>query len=436
MDINYKNLEAGRESNKTCQKDKLNCDSSSDSFSKKHWMVIFLSFLLFLLANAATSDSENVLLPKIAAANGWDYSRVLTLATAAGVSSVFGSLILGKICEKKGGKFSIIFGLAATAIFLFIYGTADSYLGFVLGLTGTICCGQSISFFGANTVIANWFPKKKGIAMGFVSVGPPAATIIMVSVLNSIVNLIGIRGGVIIICIVLAAVALLSAILIKNTPEEAGTTPDNLPLIKEEISESSEDFQKKERELGFNDILRNSNFWLIALICGICSMSQTGLMAQWLVRYTENGYTETKAAFLMSVCAAAGIFGSMIAGNIENKLGTKKAYIVLALWFMAALLLNSTNITLLVYLSVPMFGLSITLYQIFMPAFEISLFGRENFKKVNGIIFPIVSMCGQLTFLVIAVCMNLFGEVRFAYIVFALCMGVSIILSKLVKRNN
>nr|MCR4830751.1 hypothetical protein [Pseudobutyrivibrio sp.] len=81
------------------------------------------------------------------------------------------------------------------------------------------------------------------------------------------------------------------------------------------------------------------------------------------------------------------------------------------------------------YLSVPMFGLSITLYQIFMPAFEISVFGRENFKVVNGILFPLVSMCGQLTFLVIALCMNLFGEVRFAYIVFTVLLGVTLPLA-------
>ena len=76
-----------------------------------------------------------------------------------------------------------------------------------------------------------------------------------------------------------------------------------------------------------------------------------------------------------------------------------------------------------------MFGLSITLYQIFMPAFEISVFGRENFKVVNGLLFPLVSKSGQLTFLVIALCMNLFGEVRFAYIVFTILLGITLPLS-------
>lgn len=386
---------------------------------------------MFMLANAVTADSENVILPKLAAANGWDYSRVLSLTTVAGCSSVVGSLLLGKLCEKMGGKFSIIFGLFASAFFVFLYGTSKSLLVFAIGLFGTICCGQSISFFGGNSVVANWFPKKKGLAMGIISIGPPAATIFMVSVLNGIIGKAGLTGGIITLCVVCVVVAIVCFILVRNTPEEVGETPDNLP-----VSKHTEAASDPKPTMTVSDLLKNKAFWMVAFICGVSNMSQTGLMAQWLVRYTSNGYSEAKAAFMMSICAVCGIVGSMIAGNIENKLGTKKGYGVLAVWFIVALLLNFTNATPLVYLSVPMFGLSITLYQIFMPAFEISVFGRENFKVVNGILFPIVSMSGQFTFLVIALCMNLFGEVRFAYIVFAILLAIAIVLSLSLKEKK
>ncbi len=399
-------------------------------YTWRHWLTIFLCFVLFLVANASTSDSENIILPKLAALNGWDYSLVLSLATVAGVCSVVGNLLLGKLCEKYGGKVSIIVGLLLTACFVFIYGTATSYPVYVFGLIGTICCGQSVSFFGANSVVANWFPKTKGFAMGFISVGPPVGTIVMVSILNTIIAKTSLRGGVIAIVAVLLIMALVSFLLIHNSPEEVGATPDNMPQAKIENETIAGNLQ-----LTTGKILKSKAFWAVTLICGICNMSQTGLMAQWLVRYTGSGYTENQAALMMSVCAVCGIFGSMISGNIENKLGTKKGFMVLAIWFIVALLLNFTNVVPLVYLSVPMFGLSITLYQIFMPAFELSVFGKENFKAVNGLVFPIVCMCGQLTFLVIALCIKAFGEVRFAYIVFSILLTVVIVLSKSLKTN-
>ena len=100
------------------------------------------------------------------------------------------------------------------------------------------------------------------------------------------------------------------------------------------------------------ELVRTRAFWFIVIIIGICSLTQTGLMAQWIVRYQGTAF-ESKAGLLMSIAAVVGIFGSMIAGYLENKLGTQKAYAVLAIWFAVALVMNFTNIPILVYISVP-----------------------------------------------------------------------------------
>ena len=403
------------------------------NFSARHWSMIGICFLLCLLANAVTSDSENVILPLLSDANGWDYyGKVLTFATIAGCTSIVGNLILGKICEKKGAKFMTVLSLFAAAIFVFLYGTATTYPLLVIGLIGTICFGQSISFLGANAIIASWFPYKKGLAMGFVTIGPPAATVMMVSALTFLINHVGIKGGIYTICGVLIAVAVLCIIFVHNTPEEVGCTPDNLNKQDIEALERGKNAlisaDSKEHKMTVKELVRTRAFWFIVIIIGICSLTQTGLMAQWIVRYQGTAF-ESKAGLLMSIAAVVGIFGSMIAGYLENKLGTQKAYAVLAIWFAVALVMNFTNIPILVYISVPMFGLTITFMQIFMPAFELSVFGRANFAQANAIIFPVVSICGQLTFLLISACKSIFGEVRSVYIVFAILLLITAVLA-------
>ena len=403
------------------------------NFSARHWSMIGICFLLCLLANAVTSDSENVILPLLSDANGWDYyGKVLTFATIAGCTSIVGNLILGKICEKKGAKFMTVLSLFAAAIFVFLYGTATTYPLLVIGLIGTICFGQSISFLGANAIIASWFPYKKGLAMGCVTIGPPAATVMMVSALTFLINHVGIKGGIYTICGVLIAVAVLCIIFVHNTPEEVGCTPDNLNKQEIEALERGKNAlisaDSKEHKMTVKELVRTRAFWFIVIIIGICSLTQTGLMAQWIVRYQGTAF-ESKAGLLMSIAAVVGIFGSMIAGYLENKLGTQKAYAVLAIWFAVALVMNFTNIPILVYISVPMFGLTITFMQIFMPAFELSVFGRANFAQANAIIFPVVSICGQLTFLLISACKSIFGEVRSVYIVFAILLLITAVLA-------
>ncbi len=407
------------------------------NFSARHWSMIGICFLLCLLANAVTSDSENVILPLLSDANGWDYyGKVLTFATIAGCTSIVGNLILGKICEKKGAKFMTVLSLFAAAIFVFLYGTATTYPLLVIGLIGTICFGQSISFLGANAIIASWFPYKKGLAMGFVTIGPPAATVMMVSALTFLINHVGIKGGIYTICGVLIAVAVLCIIFVHNTPEEVGCTPDNLSKQEIEALERGKNAlisaDSKEHKMTVKELVRTRAFWFIVIIIGICSLTQTGLMAQWIVRYQGTAF-ESKAGLLMSIAAVVGIFGSMIAGYLENKLGTQKAYAVLAIWFAVALVMNFTNIPILVYISVPMFGLTITFMQIFMPAFELSVFGRANFAQANAIIFPVVSICGQLTFLLISACKSIFGEVKSVYIVFAILLLITVVLALMMQ---
>lgn len=394
--------------------------------------MIFISFCLYLLTAACTSDGENVILPKLAAANGWDYTKVLSLATAAGALSVIGNLLLGKICEKKGPKFSIILGLLTSACFVFLYGSATNLTVYAIGLFGAICCGQSISFFGASALIANWFPRKKGLAMGIVTIGPPVATIAMVSVMNSLLGSLGLKKGVMVISAVLLLVALFCLFAVHDTPEECGETPDNMPKEELEKLHSEEEHTEK---LPLGQLLKMKSFWYILLMMGICNLTQTGLMAQFLVRYQGTDIPESTVIVMMSIMAVIAIFGSMIVGYFENKLGTQKAYSIFAALFALAFLLNFTNIPGLVYLSVPMFGVVLTLMQIFLSAFELSVFGRKNFKQANAVLFPLISMIGQMTFLLISACLKIFGEVRYAYLIFAILLFATLFLNQLLKAE-
>lgn len=394
--------------------------------------MIFISFCLYLLTAACTSDGENVILPKLAAANGWDYTKVLSLATAAGALSVIGNLLLGKICEKKGPKFSIILGLLTSACFVFLYGSATNLTVYAIGLFGAICCGQSISFFGASALIANWFPRKKGLAMGIVTIGPPVATIAMVSVMNSLLGSLGLKKGVVVISAVLLLVALFCLFAVHDTPEECGETPDNMPKEELEKLHSEEEHTEK---LPLGQLLKMKSFWYILLMMGICNLTQTGLMAQFLVRYQGTDIPESTVIVMMSIMAVIAIFGSMIVGYFENKLGTQKAYSIFAALFALAFLLNFTNIPGLVYLSVSMFGVVLTLMQIFLSAFELSVFGRKNFKQANAVLFPLISMIGQMTFLLISACLKIFGEVRYAYLIFAILLFATLFLNQLLKAE-
>lgn len=402
-------------------------------FSRRHWMNIILCFLLFVLNNACTTDGENVILPRLAQANGWDYAQILMWASIAGVLSVLGQFLIGKMCAKRGAKFTIITCMIAAAVFLLLYGSANVMWLYAIGLFGVVCCSTSFSYIGGSALIANWFPRKKGIAMGFVSIGAPVSTIVMVSLLTMLIDKIGLFHGVMIISIVVVVVAIVCGFLLQDRPEMCGETPDNMSVEEMQQFVLAEEGEEK---LSLKELLFCKDFWRIVFIMGSCSIALTGVMAQFVVRLTDSGFAEPQAIQMMSVCAVIGIFGSLFSGNLENRFGTKKAYLCCATVFIAALLINATNIPVLIFISIPLFGMVITILQIFLTSFEVSVFGRKNFEQSNAVIFPLVSMIGQLCFVIISVCIKLFGQIRYAYFVFAGLLIVSLFVSQRIKIAN
>ena len=402
-------------------------------FSRRHWMNIILCFLLFVLNNACTTDGENVILPRLAQANGWDYAQVLMWASIAGVLSVLGQLLIGKMCAKRGAKFTIITCMIAAAGFLLLYSSAKVMWLYAIGLFGVTCCSTSFSYIGGSALIANWFPRKKGIAMGFVSVGAPVSTIVMVSLLTILIDKTGLFRGVLLISIVVVIVAIVCCVLLQDRPEMCGETPDNMSVKEMQQFALEEEHQEK---LSLRDLIRRKDLWRIVFIMGICNVALIGVMAQFVVRLTDSGFAEQQAILMMSVCAAIGIFGSMFSGNLENRLGTKKAYLCCASVFAAALLINATDVPALIYLSIPLFGIVVTILQIFITAFEVSVFGRKNFEQSNAVIYPLVSMIGQLCFVIISICIKLFGQIRYAYFVFAGLLILSLFVSQRIKIVN
>ena len=397
---------------------------SKYNFTVRHYITIVFCFLLALLANASTSDSENVLLPLLAEANGWDYyGRVLSLVSIAGVVSVFGNLLLGKLCEHIGAKWLLIVSLVGTAGFAFLYGTAPNYILLLIGLIGTISCGQSIFYLGVNTLVANWFAQEKGLAMGFITMGPPVATIVMVSVLGRITRTYSATAGVYTVVAVLLIVAVLCLLFVREYPD------------KSTAHVTGHQTKQPQSEITLRDLLKSKSLWAIIYCIGACSIAQTGLMAQWLVRYKGTAF-ESGAAWMLSACAILGIFGSMLAGTIAHRMGTRKAYCILVVWFVVALILNFTNLAVPVYISVVMFGLIITLFQIFMPLFVLSAFATDDFKKANAIVFPISGLIGQLTFALIAACKQLLGEVRYAYLIYAFLLLSTLLVVRLIRADG
>lgn len=385
------------------------------------WGVILYCLLMFFFYVGMINDGTNVLAPAAAEKCGVEPGTIIATNGYAGMIAVIGFIIVGQINKKIGARIT-------SALFMIIGGI--SYIGCAnatsvafYGVCMTIAATSMMSagYVAGGTLVATWFPKKKGIVMGYTTMGHNLASAFYVA---AMVGLIGVMGtmakaayvpGVIAIII-----GILGYLLIRNTPQERGINPDN---VSDEVYKTEYFTANEESEWTTIKLLKTKETWFAAVFTGLFQVCSVGVMQQLVTRNIRDfGMSQGGALSLMTAVALIGVFGSWLIGVIDQKIGTKKTMQFFGIWYAAALVINVLahgQVGPLFYLSIFMIGMGIGGSANFTTSLPTSIFGRQGFDKVNSVVFPIQGFVTAWCFVVNGIVTNVIGNLSTAYIIFA-----------------
>lgn len=301
---------------------------------------------------------------------------------------------------------------------------------------------MSAGYVAGGTLVANWFPKKKGIVMGYTTMGHNLASAFYVQLVSILIGptvLKNIGMGVVPIGIAAIILGILGMILIRNTPEERGMNPDN---VSDKVYAEEYDHSAVSEDGGWTTgrLLATRELWLAAITTGFFQICSVGVMSQLVLRNVELGFSQQEAMNVMTVLALGGVAGSWLVGVIDERAGTKKTMVLFGIWYAIALLLNFTavdSVTPFVYVSLFMIAMGIGGSANFTTSLPTSIFGRQGFDKVNSVIFPIQGAITALCFAVNGIVQLLTnGQIRYAYLVFAFVALVNVVLVLTVDEHK
>ncbi len=395
----------------------------------KGWSIIFYCMAMFWFYVGFVNDGSNITAPAIAERIGVQSGTVLTCNSVAGIIGVGLFILVGQINRRIGPR--ITSGICMIVAGLCYIGIGNSpnlvvYTIFMCFVVGGI---MSAGYIAGGTLVATWFPKKKGIVMGYTTMGHNLASAFYVPFITLLVNRLGVNIAVIFPALAVIVLAVLGFIFIRNKPEDKGMYPDN--VTEEEFKNNYVNAEEGENDDGgwtTKKLLANKSLWQCAVTTGFFQICSVGVMSQLVVRNMELGFTQVQATAIMTVLACVGVFGSFIIGMFDDKFGTKRTMIFFGFWYIAALICNVTNTTFGTYISIFMIGMAIGGSANFTTSLPTSVFGRQGFDKVNSVLFPIQGLFTSLCFAVNGIVLNITGSLRYAYIVFACVAGVNIII--------
>lgn len=396
----------------------MNKKNSLVDFGKAGWGVIIFCMAMFYFFVGFCTDGNNISAPAAAAHLGVDAGTILVRNSYAGLIGVVFYIAMSQLARKIGAKKVAAVCLIIAGISFYFIGNPPSLLGYTIAYTFLIGSSMSSGYVAGGALVAKWFPKKKGLVMGYTTAGLNIASATWVLFMTKLSGAMTFEKAVIIPCIAVVVLGLIGLFFIKDTPQEAGQNPDN---VSDEVYAKEYDTKNEAEDdrWTIGQLLRMKEVWTVGLATGILQLCSTGVMSQLVSRNIELGMDADKAVYMMTVIALVGIFGSWFIGVLDDKFGTKRTMMVFCLWYALAVFANVLGTTWSMYLAVIMIGFSIGGSANFMSSFPASVFGRQGFEKMNSVVFPIQAIMTCVAFLINGVALNLTGSLKGAFIVVA-----------------
>lgn len=385
------------------------------------WGTTLYCLLMFFLYVGMINDGTNVLAPAAAANCGVEPGTIITMNGYAGMIAVIGFIIAGQINKKIGPRLTSAICLIISGVTYIGCGNATSVMFYTVCMTLCATGMMSAGYVAGGTLVANWFPKKKGIVMGYTTMGHNFASAFYVAIMTGLIATMGSMNKASWLPGVAAIIlGIVGFIFMRNTPQERGINPDN---VSDEVYASEYDTAEDDSDWTTIKLLKTKETWFAAIFTGLFQICSVGVMQQLVTRNIRDfGMTQGAALTLMTIVALIGVFGSWIIGVIDQKIGTKKTMQFFGIWYAAALVINvlaKGQVGLLFYLSILMIGMGIGGSANFTTSLPTSIFGRQGFDKVNSVVFPIQGFVTAWCFVVNGIVTNVIGNLSVAYIIFA-----------------
>ena len=407
-----------------------------NNFGARGWWYIILTMLMFFVCTGVTTDGLNVSVAKFTEIHGWDQATLLNFASIGGYIAIPFTPILAKLLSVKGTRFCgtlfLFIGAAATAFWGFCGSKAAYLIAFTI-------ITISLNFYGhlcTSNLANSWFPKKKGLFLGWSTMGLQLSTVAFVALLSLLFDRLGLAGAYVVLAVFQAVLAVLFFVTVRDTPGELGKYPDNLPMSDEELKFYQASLVTEKPTMSFFDILKSREVWLVGLGFGVIYMASVGLLSQWVPRLIFLGYEQGQAIMLLSIAAAIGFFGSYGYGVLDMKIGPKKASVVIAVNYVLALVLTVLPFNqVFLYISVVLIGIGIGGVANLIGSLIGTIYGPREFPAVFGVVNAITRIMSATGFAVLAFGLTNLGGYTGAYMIFLVLSVIGMVLLALVREE-
>lgn len=410
------------------QKQKHYSKSLADSrFGGWGWSMIIWALFSYFFFAGITTDLQNVIPSAFAATYGMDSNQLLAFATPASLVGIVGGFIFARLLLKVSTKKLSAIALLITGVLFAILGYCSNPIVYLIVFTAIQFIFAAVQF-AAPTLMAEWFPRKKGVALGWATIGAPLSTAALVPIFSALVGLWGVRVACLILGIAIVVYGIATIFWMKDKPQDVGAYPDNMPpeVEAEVAKQANQETIMEADHYTIGMILKHPNTWLISIGFGMLWMVTSGIASQMVPRMMSVGYTSSEGLMFLTVSSIIAMPGSYFWGWLDSKIGTKITSVIYSVCYIVALvLLIFASSEALIWIACVFVGLGLGGLLNLIPSMVITAFGKDGFRQANSVITTIATIIRALAFYIMSALLTASGgSYTLPYLVF---IGIEVV---------
>ena len=401
------------------------------------WYIVGGAFLVMGI-NYGARYCFGVFLKPMAAEFGLSRSVISVAAAINMLVYSFGSIFVGRMLDRIAPRWITTTGAVIAACGYILTGFISTPLG--LYITYGLMVGAGAAGMGVvacSSSVSKWFINKRGLAIGFASMGISLGTVTLTPLAGYIVGVFNWRAGL----IALGVITLLMGVLVSQTlmrktnPEAYGLLPDGDKTAVIHQSSAEQTVHK----VSTLTIFKDSRFWTLAICQGLAVMISMSVFVHQVAYATDNGIDKMAAAASLAAISMTGFMGQFLFGWITDRIKDPKYGSFIGILFMLAgtiLLLNVRTVSQL-YVCALIYGFGYGSLAPILPLLVANRFGRHVVGSIYGLLTFFIGVGGAIGPVLGGVIYDHFGSYRYLWLIniFVLsCVALAILTLKKGKQ--
>ncbi|MGD2269261.1 MAG: MFS transporter [Desulfobacterales bacterium] len=352
------------------------------------WWIVLAGTAVLFVSSGIGFYGHGVILDPLRTAHGWSKATISSAVTLYFLTAGIMGMLIGRQIDKYGPKGVLIFGsIAIGSGFFFLSLVAavwQLYAIYLLMAIGFSCT----SLVPVNTLITNWFIRKRGFAMSLTNTGLSAGGIVLVPFASYLISDWGLKITLPILGATFWVVIIPTAIFfIKQRPSDLHQFPDGSPpeTLSPDKSARSHSQAAQLRVWSRTQALHTAAFWSIVVAFLLALSGQIAFLVHQ-VSFLSQYLGISGAARAVSVTAAASIVGRLFLGTFVDR--CDKRYVIMVCFLIqaiAVITLAYYSEAVILYLSTFAFGLTMGSIIMLQSLIIGECFGRVSFATVSGV---------------------------------------------------